>query len=224
MARLMLRLSLGESELNNFLNRIQVVPPGILADLRARGDTRSDSEIYRAFTQLVKPVLSDDGESGTIGRVQEDLSTEESARQVELIGNLLMMTTGVPPSVQGTGISPDASGTARDKAQDPAKARVSHLRRHLAVAIPLLIAGQGAPAGEITVGWPGVPFEDTKDKHAGLRADFASGIASLEEVRPGLGYGTMRMGDRPQEPQGTPRGAEPREPSGEMGGDDGLAS
>ena len=212
MARLMLRLSLGESELNNFLNRIQVVPPGILADLRARGDTRSDSEIYRAFTQLVKPVLSDDGESGTIGRVQEDLSTEESARQVELIGNLLMMTTGVPPSVQGTGISPDASGTARDKAQDPAKARVSHLRRHLAVAIPLLIAGQGAPAGEITVGWPGVPFEDTTEKHAGLRADFASGIASLEEVRPGLGYGTMRMGDRPQEPQGTPRGAEPREP------------
>ena len=35
-----------------------------------------------------------------------------------------------------------------------------------------------------------------------MRADFASGIASLEEVRPGLGYGTMRMGDRPQEPQG----------------------
>ena len=213
MARLMLRLSLGESELNNFLNRIQVVPPGILADLRARGDTRSDSEIYRAFTRLVKPVLSDDGESGTIGRVQEDLSTEESARQVELIGNLLMMTTGVPPSVQGTGIAPDASGTARDKAQDPAKARVSHLRRHLAVAIPLLIAGQGAPAGEITVGWPGVPFEDTKDKHAGLRADFASGIASLEEVRPGLGYGTMRMGDRPQEPQGTPRGAQEQDGS-----------
>ena len=82
---------------------------------------------------------------------------------VELIGNLLMMTTGVPPSVQGTGISPDASGTARDKAQDPAKARVSHLRRHLAVAIPLLVAGMGAPAGDITVGWPGVPFEDTKD-------------------------------------------------------------
>ena len=116
---------------------------------------------------------------------------------VELIGNLLMMTTGVPPSVQGTGIAPDASGTARDKAQDPAKARVSHLRRHLAVAIPLLIAGMGAPAGEITVGWPGIPFEDTTAKHAGLRADFTSGIASLEEVRPGLGYGTMRMGDRP---------------------------
>ena len=92
---------------------------------------------------------------------------------------------------------------------------MSHLRRHLAVAIPLLIAGQGAPAGEITVGWPGVPFEDTKDKHAGLRADFASGIASLEEVRPGLGYGTMRMGDRPQEPQGTPRGAEEQRDSRE---------
>ena len=208
MARLMLRLSLGDSELNNFLNRIQVVPPGILSDLKARGDTRSDTEVYQAFTRLVKPVLSDDGESGTIGRVQEDLSTEENARMVELIGNLLMMTTGVPPSVQGTGIAPDASGTARDKAQDPAKARVSHLRRHLAVAIPLLIAGMGAPAGEITVGWPGIPFEDTTAKHAGLRADFTSGIASLEEVRPGLGYGTMRMGDRPQEPQGTPRGAQ----------------
>ena len=221
MARLMLRLSLGESELNNFLNRIQVVPPGILADLRARGDTRSDSEIYRAFTRLVKPVLSDDGESGTIGRVQEDLSTEESARQVELIGNLLMMTTGVPPSVQGTGISPDASGTARDKAQDPAKARVSHLRRHLAVAIPLLIAGQGAPAGEITVGWPGVPFEDTSRRNTpALRADFASGIASLEEVRPGLGYGTMRMGDRPrpQEPQGEPRAAQEQR-NGNQGND-----
>ena len=211
MARLMLRLSLGERELNRFLNRITLVPPGILADLKSRGDTRTDTEVYQAFTMLVNPTLSDDGESGTIGRVQEDLSTEESARQVELIGNLLMMTTGVPPSVQGTGIAPDASGTARDKAQDPAKARVSHLRRHLAVAIPLLIAGMGAPAGEITVGWPGIPFEDTTAKHAGLRADFASGIASLEEVRPGLGYGTMRMGDRPQEPQGTPRGAEPRE-------------
>ena len=212
MARLMLRLSLGDSELNNFLNRIQVVPPGILSDLKARGDTRSDTEVYQAFTRLVKPVLSDDGESGTIGRVQEDLSApRKNARMVELIGNLLMMTTGVPPSVQGTGIAPDASGTARDKAQDPAKARVSHLRRHLAVAIPLLIAGMGAPAGEITVGWPGIPFEDTAAKHAGLRADFTSGIASLEEVRPGLGYGTMRMGDRPQEPQGTPRGAEPRE-------------
>ena len=106
------------------MNRLQVVPPGILADLRARGDTRSDSEIYRAFTRLVKPVLSDDGESGTIGRVQEDLSTEESARQVELIGNLLMMTTGVPPSVQGTGHQPRTrAGTARDKAQDPAKAQ-----------------------------------------------------------------------------------------------------
>ena len=208
MARLMLRLSLGDRELNRFLNRITLVPPGILSDLRARGDTRSDTEVYQAFTMLVNPTLADDGESGQIGRVQEDLSTEENARMVELIGNLLMMTTGVPPSVQGTGISPNASGTARDKAQDPAKARVSHLRRHLAAAIPLLIAGMGAPAGEITVGWPGVPFEDTKDKHAGLRADFISGIASLEEVRPGLGYGTMRMGDRPQEPQGTPRGAQ----------------
>ena len=208
MARLMLRLSLGDRELNRFLNRITLVPPGILSDLKGRGDTRTDTEVYQAFTSLVNPSLSDDGESGTIGRVQEDLSTEETARMVELIGNLLMMTTGVPPSVQGTGISPDASGTARDKAQDPAKARVSHLRRHLAVAIPLLIAGMGAPAGEITVGWPGVPFEDTTAKHAGLRADFTSGIASLEEVRPGLGYGTMRMGDRPQEPQGTPRGAQ----------------
>ena len=202
MARLMLRLSLGDRELNRFLNRITLVPPGILADLRGRGDTRSDTEILQAFTRLVNPTLSDDGESGTIGRVQEDLSTEENARQVELIGNLLMMTTGVPPSVQGTGIAPDASGTARDKAQDPAKARVSHLRRHLAAAIPLLIAGMGAPAGELTVGWPGIPFEDTTAKHAGLRADFTSGIASLEEVRPGLGYGSMMMGDKPQEPQG----------------------
>ena len=215
MARLMLRLSLGDRELNRFLNRITLVPPGILSDLQGRGDTRTPTQVFQGFTGLVNPTLSDDGESGQIGRVQEDLSTEETARMVELIGNLLMMTTGVPPSVQGTGISPDASGTARDKAQDPAKARVSHLRRHLAVAIPLLIAGMGAPAGEITVGWPGIPFEDTTAKHAGLRADFMTGIASLEEVRPGLGYGTMRMGDKPQEPQGTPRGAEPREEDGD---------
>ena len=203
MARLMLRLSLGDRELNRFLNRITLVPQGILSDLKGRGDTRSPTEVYQGFTMLVNPTLAlDQNENGEIGRVQEDLSTEETARMVELIGNLLMMTTGVPPSVQGTGISPDASGTARDKAQDPAKARVSHLRRHLALAIPLLIAGMGAPTGEITVGWPGIPFEDTTAKHAGLRADFTSGIASLEEVRPGLGYGSMMMGDKPQEAQG----------------------
>ena len=218
MARLMLRLSLGDLEINRFLNRMTMVPPGILADLRGRGDKRTDTEIYQAFTVLVNPVLSDDGESGQIGRVSEDLSTEEHARMVELIGNLLMMTTGVPPSVQGTGISPDASGTARDKAQDPAKARVSHLRRHLAAAIPLLIAGMGAPAGELTVGWPGVPFEDKTERDTGLRADFGAGLISVEEARAGLGYGQMQMGDWPQEPQGTPMAAQEQR-NGNQGND-----
>ena len=37
MARLMLRLSLGDRELNRFLNRITLVPPGILSDLQGRG-------------------------------------------------------------------------------------------------------------------------------------------------------------------------------------------
>ena len=80
-------------------------------------------------------------------------------------------------------------GTARDKAQDPAKARVSHLRRHLAAAIPLLIAGMGAPAGEITVGWPGVPFEDKAAKAATVIDQFEKGLIDRAEARGTLGYG-----------------------------------
>ena len=100
MARLMLRLSLGDRELNRFLNRITMVPSGILSDLRGRGDDRTPTQIFQGFTNMVNPTLGlSDDDTGQIGRVPEDLSTEETARMVELIGNLLMMTTGVPPSV-----------------------------------------------------------------------------------------------------------------------------
>ena len=55
MARLMLRLSLGDRELNRFLNRITLVPQGILSDLKGRGDTRSPTEVYQGFTMHSEP-------------------------------------------------------------------------------------------------------------------------------------------------------------------------
>ena len=206
-ARLMIRLTTADRELNRFMNRINLVPSSLIEAMRRRGEESLDAtQVMSRFNAMVDPVLTSDTDDGDVGKVTEDLGYEEGRQLAEAFVHMAFLMNGVPLGTYGLGISPDASGVARERAQDPAAARIRTLRRGFVRGLLRIIRAMGAPDGQVYFSWQGTPFEDKKVKEDSILAQYKEGLIEYEEAREALGWGPAQaMGKMPRQQPQNPR-------------------
>ena len=204
-AAYMIRLTLMGLELNQYVNRPTSVPANVANDLRGHtGDTRSDAEVLRDFVNQVRPALTADKQDAQLGRVQETTASTEQRELADMIGHLLFISAGVPPSVFGLGISPDSSGVAREYSNDVASSRVRAFREACARKLPAVLRALGAP-GRVQVTWAGNPLEHRTALVDDTLKLVQSGIITPEQAAVTLGYSQNRLGVRNEQTEASQR-------------------
>ena len=190
-AALIITLSVQGVQLNRYANRPLYVPMQIMDALRQElpqpGATMSAA--MAAFNNLTRPAIGisgmDDMKVG-YGDLQEDFDSRSD--YILTLWDSYFLSSGLPPSSFGIGIGRNASGLAREKAQDAASARVEAYRRDLAECLPTIIRGMGAPEGEITFNWSSPPFQTREGRVEEILSLYDRKLITPNEARLALGW------------------------------------
>jgi len=115
----------------------------------------------------------------------------------------LAYTSGVSREAFGIGMATQESGDARERLQHSAKSRVRDIRDDIANRWPKLAEALGMPGGaDSAIIWEYEPFERNSARRAEIRADFETGLISLETAQKALGYPVMEIEPTAGQPGG----------------------
>ena len=193
-AQLLITMGVQGSQLNRYANRIRWLPLPAFDDYRrdlgSENRPATFSEAMRAFSEEAYPYV---GLSGIAEPPQEAIYVEDFASRdayINTLSQVFALACGIPPGTFGVGISPDASGFAREKAQDAASARIRSYRHEVERCAPKAIKAMGGPEGELIFNWSSPPFQ-SRDAFVKDVLDMKrEGIISVKETRAALGYST----------------------------------
>lgn len=216
----MAELSAGQAILNRARNAPLRIPQSVFDALKGVGSTKSSEEVWREFQSMVWPVVGYEKEdTGTARTLEGVLPHAEGLELARFLEKMMYMATGLPPSTLGFNIGLNASGAARERASDAAVSRVHDIREELVECLPTVVAGMGAPAGEITFIWHAPPFADREAYRNEVRATYRDGIISRDAAARILGYSDADMQQEEPDDEGEEDGDGNRPGAGDPGSD-----
>ena len=206
-ARALIRRTNNVRVLNKDDNRPDLIPEGAIPDA-GPGEAKTIKQQVDAFRDQPNPALVVAPDDIVTGSYKTEFQHAEGREQLEQLYNECYLAAGVPPGIFGINLGKGESGTARERAQDRAAARIRGVRNDLRRCLPALVRAMGAPAsrGEIKFGWRTQPFADRQTLINNNVRLVEARIIKPEKAAEDLGYDPS---DVPEEPEPAPTTAAP---------------
>ena len=175
-ARMMIRLTNADAELNQYINTLRLLPSEVLTivnrlDADGNPTVATPTEAVEELREKVRPAIvtsrNGSGGGGEIGYSPLEPMVSESIELYKTYDKLFH-------EAAQTTYDPDRgnpSGVAIDRRTDPFQARGEDFRRSMALCIPRLFLALGAPTDRIAVAWQTGIYQSEAERKAEIRLD-----------------------------------------------------